>query len=474
MFFSWSDVVFNDQGGQRVELHVWHSSVCMTQPQILTTRTGVFVWAFDSAQYEEDAAAVANDILVWSKMIEQSRVKRAPMFIVALAHDDSFSSALHDLESSLRSQLPLPAPSFVLLSHKAAGTSAASVVRQICTVASKRRIAFMPVASSWLSLAESLSARFVDDWGVLTLTELVATAQGFGVEESQARNALRFLHENTTSLWWFEDTASLQDMIFCNPPAVASFCLRLADMLRAGTGSDGVMVASVERLWNRELREGLRLPFLRLLMRLDLVIEISPGKWFVPGALSDNPISRDVALGTSLPYREFVAREYEFAFVPEPFFHHFCAKVFWFSEATVESVWKRGLEIRLLPSKSGKKEEVAKITWDPTRRVLKFLIETRYFAVFFFFYQFKPPPPPRRSHAISGFHIHKDQLLRFLVDTAESLARSTFRAKFSIKIPCNHCLADPNLRAAPFQFSYQAVVDALMSNARTLPCQGLT
>lgn len=352
----------------------------MEQPQLLTTRSGVFVWAFDSAEFEEDSARVAAGVLAWSKMIEQTGVKRAPMFVVALAHDESFASSLQSLESSLRSQLPLPAPTFVLLSHKAAATGASAILKQVCATAAKRRLAFAPVSSAWLALAESLTARHSQEWSVLTLAEFAATAVGFGIDESQTHNVLRFLHENTVSVWWFEDATGLQEHVFCNPCAVVAFCARLAELLRGGVGSDGVLVAaSVERLWSRDVREGLRLPFLRLLARLELVVEVGPGKWLVPGALSEvSPtMSPPVSSSPALPYLEYVAREYEFVFVPQHFFHHFCAKAFWFSEATVVSVWKRGMELRLLPQKVGHKEELARVTWDATRYTLKFMIETR-------------------------------------------------------------------------------------------------
>jgi hypothetical protein len=478
--------MIGDASGQRVEMHVWHSSAGLQKPQLLTAGgvQAAFVWAFDSAQFEEDSRTVSNEIIAWSKMIEQTGAKRAASFVVAMCHDvEGFSASLHALENSLRSSLPLPAPTFVLLSHKS--NNSASLVRQLCAVGSKRLLAFHPVPAGWVSLAESLAAQHSDEWSVLTLAALGKTAQGYGVEDSQMGNLLRFLHASTSVLWWFEDVPLLQDIVFCNPPSVVAFCLRLVDALRVGVGSDGVLAASVDKLWskvlafvfvsvfggfflkntNKELREGLRAPFLRLLVRLELVIEMNGSKWFVPSLQQPSggslyPRNHHHHLqqqqSHSLPYCEFVAREYEFVYVPQHFFDHFCVKMFWHGEASVESMSRRGLVLSLQSRGGNNKSERATVTWDNIRYVLNFVIETR------------------RAHASSGFHIHKEQLLRFLTETAESLARGKFRAKFSVKIPCNHCLADPNCRSAPFQFSYQAVVDALTSNARTLPCQGLT
>lgn len=105
------------------------------------------------------------------------------------------------------------------------------------------------------------------------------------------------------------------------------------------------------------------------------------GKYFVPGALPEVVPLAVSSPSPQLPHVEFVARDYEFTFVPQHFFHHFCAKAFWFSEATVSAVWKRGMELRLLPQKVGHKEELARVTWDPTRYVLKLMIETRFCCV---------------------------------------------------------------------------------------------
>ena len=435
--------------GQRVELRVWHAAGGMRAPHLLACGTqAVYAWVFDSAQYEEDAAAVARDIVTWCKMVEQAAGKQAQLLVAALAPDEAFAGPLAALETSLRAALPNPPPHFGLVPHKSSA-GAGPLLRALAAQAHKRLLLGVPVPGEWLSVAASLEAQVREALQLQPMAAFAAYAEGYGVARAQVPNLLRFLHDAGV-LWWRE-VPGLQDWVFGHPPTLVAACLRQLEAWRPAVDLHGVLVTPPERLWLRELNSAWQAPFLRLLVHLEFAFEMSGGKLFVPSALP-TALPLPPAQAPAEPSGgTIVAREYHFLYVPNHFFWHFCVKVAWFSEVVVRGVAAAGLAVEL--DKGGKTER-GRVTWDAARFVLNVAVETP-------------------GQAAGGFRMHKGQLLRFLVETAEGLARGLFRAKFSVRIPCNHCLQDPATRAAPFHFSYQAVVDALTSNARTLPCRGL-
>ncbi len=440
---------------QRVEMRLWHSARSMQEPQLVVSGPrALYVWVLDAAQYVEDAASVTREIVTWTKLIEVTAGKAVQMFIVAISADDSFERQLPHLQSSLRSLLPHPAPEFSVLSQKG---SPVSLVRAMAGIAQKKLLLGAPVPAMWCNVAESLESQFSDELQVHSVASFAIQVEGYGVEMTHVHNLLRFLHD-VGAVWWF-NVLGLQDFVFVNPPTVIGACMKQLDVIRCSADRNGIVSGSeVKELQSRDLSGPWRGAFVRLACHMGLLFELNEGRLFLPCALSANTLEQK-ELGEGPATVEYsarpwaiVAREYHFLYVPDYFFHQFCVKVFWFGDVTVRSVWKSGLELVMHKDRGTEK---AAVSWDPLRFVLNIEVESH------------------SAIGVGSFHISKGQLLRFLTETVEDVARGCFKAKFSVRIPCNHCLQDPTTRSAPYHFAYQAVIDALMSNSRSLPCQGL-
>lgn len=423
-----------------VDIRCWSAESMADLEQLASVGMhGVYMWIFDGTRFEKDPQGVRKDIMEWYKMATMvCDRKRSLFYIVALGTDEAHSAPMRDLEAELRPSMPSPLPQFRVLTKG----GSLMFLKGLYSHAVKRSLVAGMVPSVWVSVAESIAQGASDELNVTTLASFEASAQGFGLSPAEIPNLLRYMHD-TGFIWWF-DKPFLRDFVFHNPPTLISVTRKLVGRL-ATESLEGILGGSYQSIWANEVPPQFQSALFSLLHELGLLFDAN-GRTLVPAALS----SRAPLINPTV--QDEVARLYIFKYIPRRFFAHFVAKISWFPGVTISHLWQSGVSLTVRSEDDS--VESGRLLWDPLLFTLELIVvDSR-----------------KGGNAFSNV---RARLFRFLIETAESLARGVYRAKFRVKIPCNHCLADPTTRGAPFHFAYQQVVDALTSNVRTLLCQGL-
>ena len=304
----------------------------------------------------------------------------------------------------------------------------------------------------WINVAEIILATSTMhmEWKVQTVDGFTAFAQQYNVKEAEIPNLLRYLND-VGLIWWFENHSYLCHYVFTNPMAIVKLFGTLLDQMKPQLSGAFFTVADIDKAWP-DIDQEFRLSLLKLMAHVNFVFQTNEqgSKFLIPTELRTTGAAASFSVENDV-----VARVYEFANIPKPFFFYLASKIMWYDGAAVTDLWTKCISLTCI--KNGVEIEKGRVEWDDLRNELHIMVESLV------------REKGRRGKRTGE---KKWRLLRFLVETTENIGRGFYHAKFKVKIPCNHCLRDLNSTMAPYHFTFQQVVGALTSNVRMVQCQG--